>query len=200
MENISIIEKPDWVTYDEIHNVLYAAHERNREQGIFMNTARLSGKQIKDRIGPEGKCFIALVNDRTIVGTVSASKTYRKCWYRTGMLVNLKMLGVIPEYQNQHISSLLYNKVEEYAVDNQIDLIELDTAENNTHSIEVYEKSGFRKVGYFASPNVKHYSVVMAKWLNNCPYSPCYANLRFLVKKGFIRFRYKKGGIKRLGI
>ena len=45
--SIQIIEKPDWVSWDEIHEVLWKAHENNRENGVFMSYPSLTGDEIK---------------------------------------------------------------------------------------------------------------------------------------------------------
>ena len=33
---IRLIEKPDFVSYDTIHEVLYAAHSKNRKMGLYV--------------------------------------------------------------------------------------------------------------------------------------------------------------------
>ena len=55
---IQIMEKPDWVSWDEIHEVLWRAHEKNREKGIIMAYPSLSGEEIKNKIGNKGKILI----------------------------------------------------------------------------------------------------------------------------------------------
>ena len=67
---INIIEKPEWVSWDEIHEVLWKAHEKNRENGVFMSYPSLSGDEIKRRVENNGKMFIAL-DGQNVVGTVA---------------------------------------------------------------------------------------------------------------------------------
>jgi len=69
MSNIKIIEKPEWITYDEIHNLLYAAHESNREKGVNVATATMSGNELEEYLGAKGKTFVALDGEK-LVGTV----------------------------------------------------------------------------------------------------------------------------------
>ena len=45
--DISIIEKLEWVSWDEIHDVLWKAHERNRANGGLMSYPSLSGEELK---------------------------------------------------------------------------------------------------------------------------------------------------------
>ena len=41
LDELRIIEKPDSISWDTIHQILYQAHESNRQQGVFMRTAML---------------------------------------------------------------------------------------------------------------------------------------------------------------
>ncbi len=63
------MEKPEWVSWDEIHEVLWKAHEKNREKGIIMASPSLSCEEIKNKIGNKGKMFLAIVGDK-VVGTL----------------------------------------------------------------------------------------------------------------------------------
>ena len=65
-----IIEKPLSVSFDQIHEVLWAANESNRNKGIILKTSELSGPELEERIGRDGKCFVAMKEDR-VIGTAS---------------------------------------------------------------------------------------------------------------------------------
>ena len=199
MRDIIIIEKPDTVTYEEIHEILYSAHEENRLQGIWMNSARISADTIKERIGETGKCFLAM-DGENIAGTVSVSQKSSKRWYKKGTVAILKFLGVVPAYKGKGVATLLMQQVEQYAIEHGLDVIELDTAETNKHAIEVYKKKNYHLVSYFSAPSVKHYSVVMAKWLKQCPYSKNYMKMKYHMRKFYIRLRFKPEKKKRFGI
>ena len=67
---IKIVEKPDWVSWDEIHEVLWKAHEKNRENGVFMSYPSLTGEELKNMLGNHSKLFIAC-EDKKVVGTLS---------------------------------------------------------------------------------------------------------------------------------
>jgi len=45
--DLHIIEKPEWVSWDEIHDVLWKAHAENREKGMNMNLPALPAEQIR---------------------------------------------------------------------------------------------------------------------------------------------------------
>jgi len=46
MLDIIIKEKPEKVSFDEIHKILFFAHRDNIENGMIMKTATLTGKQL----------------------------------------------------------------------------------------------------------------------------------------------------------
>ena len=97
---------------------------------------------------------------------------------------------------NSHLSELFF----ETAIKEGYNVVELDTAENNTHAIEVYKHLGFKLVSYKANQGGDHYSVIMVKWLERCPYSNRYCAIMFGLKRIYIRFRYKANKEKRFGI
>ena len=76
-------------------------------------------------------------------------------------------------------------------------MVELDTAYNNKNAIRIYEHMGFIKVDFKVYKGLDHYSVFMVKWFEERPFSKFYCYLRYSLKKTYIMFRFKVGGIKR---
>ncbi len=199
MSDITVMEKPEYISYDEIHSILERAHSVNRKDGFVMITSNLNGEQIRSRIGEKGKCWVALDGDIP-VGTLSMRMVQRNTWYAKGEIPDYMLAGVIPEYQGKHINGILAQQLFAYARQQGYPLIELDTAEDNTHAISVYEHQGFRLVDFLAKKDLDHYSVVMVKWLDDCPYSKNYCRFRYNLRRRMIRLRYKVGRKKRFGI
>ncbi len=196
MESIIVIEKPENVSWDMIHDILYRAHEKNRLNGIFMRTATLSGEELEARLGPNGRCYIAMYGTK-IIGTGSVKLIQRNCWYANERVADLMLIGVLPEYVGKHIYSLLYSVLEDYSKSQGVKMLEMDTAEKNKRMLRIANKKGFKKVGMFSSPYVKHYSIILSKWLYGCPYSNFYIMMRFLYEKYKMKLRYKPGHIRR---
>lgn len=199
MSTITIKEKSEDISYEKIHSILEEAHKVNNQRGFHLRTASLDGSKIEKRIGEKGKCFVALDKEK-VVGTISIRMVKRNCWYAKGEIPDYMLAGVLPEYQGKHINSMLAKKVFEYSKTKGYRIIELDTAENNQHAINVYKHQGFKLVDFKAFEGTDHYSVVMAKWLYKCPYPNIYIYLRYLIKKIYIKSRYKIGREKRFGI
>lgn len=199
MSEITIIEKPEQMSFEVIHGILQKAHAVNQKNGFLMTTSQLSGEQIRQRIGADGKCWVALDGDEP-VGTLSLRFVKREKWYAKGMIPDYMLAGVLPSYQGKHINSMLAKEAFSFAKAAGYQVMELDTAENNRHAIEVYQHQGFQLVDYVAKKDVDHYSVIMVKWLEHCPFSAQYCKARFLLRKAAIRLRYKPGKKKRFAL
>ena len=172
--NILVVEKPESITYDQIHRLLWEANEQNRRSGFHLRTAELSGIELEKRIGKNGKCFVAMDGTK-LIGTISVRLVERNTWYFKGLLPDYILAGVLPEYQGMHVNSMLAAKVFEFAGNNDFDAIELDTATNNLHAINVYKHQGFKIVDYVIHPELDHDSVVMIKWLRKHKQNRFYA-------------------------
>ncbi len=192
-------EKPENITFDEIHELLWNANQKNRDDGFVLSTSEMSGDQLKNRIGTDGHCFVALI-DNKLVGTLSLRYLYRNSWFAKGKIADYMLAGVHPDFQGKHINTALSELAFETASKDGYDAIELDTAENNTHAIEVYKHLGFKKVSYKANPSGDHYSVIMMKWLKDNPFSNTYIGFRYSLKRVLIRIKFTPDKKKRFGI
>lgn len=197
MAEVEIIEKPDSISWDEIHEILLKAHADNRSKGIYMRTADLSGEELRERLGDDGICYVAIV-DGQLAGTASIKFCERRRWYVNGTIGDFMLTGVVPGFGGHGIYSALCQAREDAARARGVAVLEMDTNENNLPVQKILAKRGFRHVSMFVSPYVRHYSVVMAKWLGECPYSDAYCRRRFLWESFKIKLRYKPGRIKRL--
>ena len=198
LDKIRIIEKPEWISFDDIHKLLYDAHESNRERGFHVKTAEMSGEEIEQHIGEHGKCFVALLGDK-LIGTISYRIIRRQYWCISDSVVDQVLIGIIPEYKGLHVSEKLWRKVYEEAKNNGYKSIELRTAEKNSIVQQICLKEGFHFVD-FKSYRIDHYTVVMMKWIDECPYSDIQFILHYQIRKLFVKLRYKPGKVKRFGL
>ena len=198
MSEIRVVEKPDWISYEDIHDLLYAAHASNRAKGFNVETAFMSGKELEGHLGETGKCFVALDGDK-LVGTTSYRILNRNYWCAKGEVVDRVLIGVLPEYKGRHISTMLFKKIEQEAKKNGYKYIENRAAEDNEIIQIISLKDGFRYIDFHVT-KVDHYTVVMLKWLDECPYSLKETERYFKIKRFKMKLRYKPGRIKRFGI
>lgn len=195
---IQILEKPDQVSWDDIHELLWQAHEKNRKKGILMRYPSLPGDEIRKRIEGNGKMLVA-VKDGQLVGTSAIVVKEQSLWCGKGKYAYCCFDSVLPNMQGLGIYKELCLQREREALAAGINRMLLDTNESNDREIEVVLKSGFRKVSMRFWND--HYNIVFVKWLNKCPYPVWFIKLRFLISKSSTKTRYKmdsqKGKIKR---
>lgn len=200
--DIKIVEKPDWVTWDEIHQVLWKAHEQNRQKGIMMAFPSLPGEEIRKKIGDTGKMFVAMVGEKVIGTYAVIVKSHSKLWFIRSNYGYLCFMSILPDYRGKGIYRLLTEACESYAATKDLSVLTFDTHEHNFKIQSLKEKEGFTLVSYKACKD--HYNVIMAKWLKHCPYPSWYIKLRFHLSKFKLKTRYKmvsgKGRVKRFGI
>lgn len=199
--NILISEKPDWVSWDDIHEVLWKAHASNRANGIAMRKPSLPGDEIKKEIGEKGKMFVALV-DGQLAGTAAIVPKEGKMWYNNGTYGYLCFASVLPECLGEGIYGSLISERERVAKDMNLQKLFFDTHEDNRRVIGINGKYGFKKVAIKTCAD--HFNIVMVKWLEGCPYSDFYCKLQFakswLMNKLRYRMDKQKGRVKRFGI
>lgn len=194
---IKIIEKPDWVSWDDIHEVLWKAHEHNREIGINMAFPALPGEEIKKIIEDQGKMLVAIY-DGKVIGTAAIKIKHANLWCGNGAYGYICFASVLPEFNGKGIYKALDIKREELALSMGLKKMLGDTHEKNVHRLAIAKKAGYNFVDLYVWKD--HYNVVMVKWLDGCPYSDWYVKWQFMIRKCYKKLRYKPGMIKRFGI
>lgn len=194
---IQIIEKPEWVSWDEIHKVIWKAHATNREKGMNMAFPSLPGEKIKEKIEGNGKMYVAL-NGKKVVGTAAIKIKNANLWCGRGDYAHCCFASVLPEYNGEGIYKMLSEKREEQARNMGLVCMMFDTHEDNSKVIGINKKNGYMPVDISVMKD--HYNVVMVRWLNGCPYSDWYIKWQFMIRKCYKKLRYKPGRIKRFGI
>lgn len=191
-ESIQIIEKPDWISWDTIHEVLIQAHAENRSRGINMRKPSLPGEEIKKEIGDEGVFLVALDGNK-VIGTAALLKNENSAWYNKGPYGYLCFGALLPEYRGKGIYKQLCQKREEAARNMGLDKLYFDTHHNNHHVIEINQSQGFKYVDVKGLKD--HWNVVLFKWLDNCPYSDFRCAFEFSIRKLRMQIKF---ALKRL--
>ena len=198
MDGIVIAEKPSWITYDDIHELLYAAHASNREKaGFHVLTSDMTGEQLEKRIGPDGKTFVALDGKR-LVGTASYRIIDRRFWCIKASFAERTLIAVHPDYQGRHICSLLLEPILNDIRAAGCKYLLTETAEANIAIRKLCTKEGCRHID-FKAPHSDHYNVEIVQWLNGCRYPNWYTDLGFYYRMLKVKLKYRPGGIKRFG-
>ena len=195
---IQIIEKPDWLSWDEIHDVLWKAHEQNRNNCINMSFPALSGEKIRERIEGKGKLFVAVINN-VLVGTCAVIKKKYNLWCGKGYYGYLCFASVLPEYNGQGIYKSLRDNIEKETLRMNANKVLFETHEANDRMLMANGRYDYKLVD-FKVTSTDHYNVLMVKWLDGCPYPDWYIKSQFLIRKCYRKLRFKPGHVKRFRI
>ena len=190
---VQVIEKPEWVSWDEIHEVIWKAHEANRQQGINMRFPSLPGEEIRKRVEGNGKMFVAL-DGKKVVGTAAIRTKKMDLWCGKGEYAYLCFASVLPEYSGQGIYRQLYIYIERESTKNGLSRVMFDTHEKNTRMTEINLKHGYKKVSYKRYDD--HYNIIFVKWLDGCPYSDSRCSVGFTIQKLRAKLKALLRGLK----
>lgn len=196
MADIQIIKKPDWVSWDVIHEVVYKAHASNRERGVDIRNAHLSGEELRESLGEDGVCFVAL-DGKKVVATSSVAFHTLNTWYARKEKVGYGTLSaVLPEYKGQHLFSKLERTRIEYAKEKGCNGFYGKTAEGNIKRRIIAKKDGYFEVDIRRTQFHNHNYIVIYKWLGEKPYSTSYVKMRYLLSFFKLKINLLLGRIK----
>ena len=134
MSEIKYMVKPDWISWDEVQECQRRAHEAtNNSNGLHMTVQDISGEELRQDIeGGDGVCFVALDDDK-VVGVHCVKFFIGKRWWSWKKKVAYNCMdGILPEYQGTDVYFGLNELRTEYIKKSGADLIQSNTAENNT--------------------------------------------------------------------
>jgi len=186
--SIQIIEKPDWVSWDDIHNVMWDAHAKNREKGIIMSYPSLSGEEIRKKIGDNGKMFVVIEGNK-VVGTMALIKKSGGKWYNSGQYGYLCMAAILPEYSGKGIYRSLYLFAEKTAKQMELLVLTRETNEKNARMLKISKQEGYHFVACKACKD--HFNIVFAKWLGKRPFPSWYIRMRYSLSVLKTKTRYR---------
>lgn len=179
MKSFHIIEKPQSISWDTIHETLWNAHAQNRQRGVIMSFPSLSGELLREKVeNGNGAIWVAICDD-IVVGTAAYTIQKSKYWFHNGQYFYNCLDCVLPKYSGLGIYRSLSSIREEIRKQTGHKLVVLETHERNDNVISLQIKNGFQKVVYKKCSD--HNNVVMAKWEEGtCPFS------RFQIKSHYL--------------
>ena len=182
MSEIQYMEKPDWVSWEEVIACIRAADVVNRKKGFHMHIADTTPEEMEEDLR-DGKCFVALCEDK-VIGTLSYKIRNLKKWYRWGKVIYYSYDGILPEYQGSDVYFNLSDLREKYIKETGIRVYQCHTAVNNKIVIKMNRIYGYKLVLYRPNFNGSEYdSVTMLKWEDGCPFPDWFIKLMFNVSK-----------------
>lgn len=192
METIQFVEKPEWLSWEEIHECLVKAHSVNAKKGFSMTNVLLSGDDLKKKVG-DGHCFVALEGNR-VVGTGSLKFFSPNRWWTRKTVAYTFLDGILPEYRGTDVFFGLENIRNRYIYDSGVRIRQCNTAEQNKTVIKLCKRAGYKLVQYSATgKGATYYSVIMVLWEEGCPYSDKFCDFMFKLSKFFVKALWKPG-------
>lgn len=138
-----VMEKPEQVSWDSIHEVLWAAHESTRKDGIFYPTSEMTGEELKEFLEKhDGHCIVAMDGDK-VAGTMSYYVVKINTRLYKGSFLLLALAGNSPDYKGRGVFSKIYNVCYDYAKANGLDGMMFGTAEKNHTMRNIFASKGF---------------------------------------------------------
>ena len=190
---IVVLEKPENVSWDEISSVLKQAHAENVKNGIVLPYPALPPEELYAKTeGRGGKLFVAMHNGK-VVGTGAVAIIEKQFWCGKGKYAYCFLDAVLPEYRGKGIYRQIVNWQEKYAESVGVDRMLFDTHEQNKRMIKISQKNGYRLVEFRVRGGRN--SVVLVKWLNDCPFSRLRCFLKY-VKIKHDRKKQLKSNVK----
>lgn len=195
-KSIKILVKPDYVSWDDIHDVIWRSHEENRRKGVTMRYPSLPGSEIEKRMGEKGKMLVALAEDGKLVGTAAMMPKKARLWFGVHVFAYCCFASILPEYNGKGIYKEMCHLQEEMAREAGLKMMMFDTHEKNSRNLDHSLKAGYRFVD--VKFYLDHFNVVMVKWLDGCPYSSLRCAVSFLIRKWYIKTKVILGWNKRV--
>jgi len=193
MDSIQYIEKPNWVSWNSVLECIRKSHKVNDKRGFHMLNQEMTVDELQKKL-QGGLCFVALEGDK-VVGTGSTIIKKGNRWWSRGRRVAYNCLdAILPEYQGTDVYFGLREIRSQYLKKAGVDIIQFNTAEHNKVVQKIALRRGAKYVMYSATgKGANYYSVIMANWLNGCPFSDSYCNFMFKLSKFIVRVIWKPG-------
>ena len=101
MSVIQFMEKPEWVSWDDVRSCLNRAHQLNKKRGFEMRNSTITTEELLETV-KDAHCFVALLDDK-VVGVACVRIENIKKWYAREPVVYYFCDGVLPEYRGTEV-------------------------------------------------------------------------------------------------
>ena len=201
MNDIRVIEKPDLIPWDDVAKCIFRGQATNNSKGFDMTFGHISGVELQKSVNG-GHCFVAINEQNEIVGTLSVTFGNIKFWWHKGPAALYCYEAILPEFRNNLNRYFGLHKMAEDCIKHaNIKVVWATTAEQNETMLKINKIKKWKFVQYSPTvPGSNYYSIVMAKWLEGCPYKDCIITFMFKLSRFVVRFLYKPGKVFRFSL
>lgn len=192
MSDIQFMEKPDWVSWQQVCDCIKEANTVNNKKGFHMLFANITPEEIKKE-SEDGHCFVAIHNGK-VVGTTSFRVRNLRKWYVVGKVIYHGLEGILPEYRGTDVYFGLTQLKEKSVQETGIRVYQFHTAEHNKTVIKINKIYGFKLVLFRPTGHgADYYSVTMVKWEDGCPWPDWFLNFMFKASRLFFKTFFTPG-------
>jgi len=147
--------------------LLHRAYAELGAKGFHYKAVDQSVEMTRTRVA-KGECYV-VERDNNVVGTaVLQPPTSPVPWceyYDRPEVANISQLAIEPRHQRRGWGGQLMTHLEERARVLRADEVAVDTSEGATHLIALYERRGYRHVGFAQWSHANFRSVLLSKRL-----------------------------------
>lgn len=200
---IKILQKPDYITWEQITELLHLAFAEKNERGLKYLATHQDAETTRRRVG-DGVCFVALLGD-VLIGTASMRilkpNEINKKWHNQNLYAYTSQLAVHPDYKGYGVGKLLQNARIMYCHENNVDEMLGHTSIHAKEILNWYRRQGADFVEYISSPATNYYAVRMRIPIKGKIFNSYYVAFRYYLsvikciatkdKYGKIRFFWR---------
>lgn len=198
MSDIQFMEKPDWVSWDDIRECIHASHKTNKKKGFEMENTNITTEHLIEKM-KNAFCIIALSNDK-VVGTCFVRLEKKKKWWVRGLVAYYLGDAILPEYRGTDVYFGINEIRDRIVRESGVKIHQFNTACQNKAVIKINKLYGYKLVQF--SPTGKgcnYYSVTMVRWDDGCPFPDWFLKFMFNLSKIVSKTLWRPGYKSRLG-
>ena len=163
--DIRLVSEKD--SLEALTELLHRAYAELGAMGFRYKAVDQSVETTRSRIA-RGECYVA-IHGTVVVGTAlllppAVRAPYCEWYDRPGVAV-LAQFAMEPTFQRRGWGSRLIRHLEARALELGAEELSIDTAEGATHLIELYQRRGYRHIGYAQWEHTNFRSVLLSKRL-----------------------------------
>jgi GNAT superfamily N-acetyltransferase len=195
IDRLKIIPKPDYISWEEITELLHPAFAERAEQGMKFTAVNQDVTTTINRV-KDGLCLVALIDER-LVGTLTfrfEKVSGTKKWYYETTYGYLSQLAVHPQYKRLGIGNELQKERLNLCYQNKVDASFLSTAYNAKPLIKWNLRMGAQQVDFVSFKNTNYYSVILRTPMMGKRFNPLYVKLRYNLAKLICLITFKRNG------
>lgn len=163
--SIIIKEKDLSISWEQIRELIFIAHNDNRKKGLDIRNAHLSSEELQQSLGKDGVCFIASEGDK-LVGTCSIAFKKENFWFHNGEYAYLTLDAVHPDYRGRGIFQQLEKQRMQMILARNIPVAVMYIAQKNKKRRNIAKKTGFQEVEIKYNPYNSHNFIIYCKWMH----------------------------------